>query len=428
MENFTVKGSPSQGLLGTTLGFFFGFAAVSLYGPTAIKFKEAMELTPAMIGLLVAIPALSGSLLRIPFGAWVDTTGGKKPFLILMLLSVIGLGGVTMLLNFAYPNNMHGLYGLILFFGFLSGAGIATFSVGIAQTSYWFPKSKQGMALGTYAGLGNLAPGLFSVILPFYLQSFGFNSAYFAWFLFLVLGTITYIFLGKNSYYFQYLKAGKSKEESRNLSIALGQENFPAGNVKDSLINSAKVKNTWALVALYFTTFGGFIALTAWFPVYWNQLHGFTVLKAGLFTAIFSITASLIRVYGGKFADKMGGETVSLISLSIVLFASIILSFDQSVVVGFSTTLLLAIGMGINNAAVFKLVPEYVPKAIGGASGWIGGLGAFGGFAIPPIMGAIASTNGRAGYAMGFIVFAVLASISIAIVLVLKRQRRRIVF
>ena len=49
MENFTVKGSPSQGLLGTTLGFFFGFAAVSLYGPTAIKFKEAMELTPAML-------------------------------------------------------------------------------------------------------------------------------------------------------------------------------------------------------------------------------------------------------------------------------------------------------------------------------------------------------------------------------------------
>ena len=123
----------------------------------------------------------------------------------------------------------------------------------------------------------------------------------------------------------------------------------------------------------------------------------------------------------------MGGETVSLISLLMVLLASIILSFDQSVVVGFSTTLLLAIGMGINNAAVFKLVPEYVPKAIGGASGWIGGLGAFGGFAIPPIMGAIASANGKEGYAMGFIVFAVLASISIAIVLVLKRQHRRII-
>jgi hypothetical protein len=56
MNKINIKGTPGRGLLGTTLGFFFGFAAVSLYGPTAIKFKEAMDLTPAMMGLLVAIP------------------------------------------------------------------------------------------------------------------------------------------------------------------------------------------------------------------------------------------------------------------------------------------------------------------------------------------------------------------------------------
>ena len=84
MDQFKIKGTPTIGLIGTTLGFFFGFAAVSLYGPTAIKFKEAMDLSPALMGLLVAIPALSGSLLRIPFGAWVDITGGRNPFLILL--------------------------------------------------------------------------------------------------------------------------------------------------------------------------------------------------------------------------------------------------------------------------------------------------------------------------------------------------------
>ncbi len=132
LEKVKLEGTPGRALLGTTLGFFFGFAAVSLYGPTAIKFKEAMGLTPAMMGLLVAIPTLSGSLLRIPFGAWVDTTGGKKPFLILLMLSIIGLGGVTYLLNTSYPDGMTGMFPLILFLGFLSGAGIATFSVGIA--------------------------------------------------------------------------------------------------------------------------------------------------------------------------------------------------------------------------------------------------------------------------------------------------------
>ena len=73
-----VKGTPAQGLAGATLGFFIGFAAVALFGPTAAKFQQVMHLSPMAVGFLVAMPSLSGSLLRIPFSAWVDTTGGRK--------------------------------------------------------------------------------------------------------------------------------------------------------------------------------------------------------------------------------------------------------------------------------------------------------------------------------------------------------------
>jgi NNP family nitrate/nitrite transporter-like MFS transporter len=90
----SVKGSPRRGLTGATLGFFVGFGAVALFGPTAVQFREAMELSPMALGFLVAMPALSGSLLRIPFSAWVDTTGGRRPFLVLLGLSVIGMAGV----------------------------------------------------------------------------------------------------------------------------------------------------------------------------------------------------------------------------------------------------------------------------------------------------------------------------------------------
>lgn len=418
-----VKGNSSRGLLGTTLGFFFGFAAVALYGPTAIKFKEAMDLSPAMLGLLIAIPALSGSLLRIPFGAWVDTTGGKKPFFILMLLSLIGLGGVTLLLVTSYPDGMKGMYGLVLFFGFLSGSGIATFSVGIGQTSYWFPRKQQGVALGTFGGLGNLAPGLFSIILPVFLTYYGFISAYFAWFLFLLLGTILYGIIGVNAYYFQYRKAGLSDEEAKAKASQNGQEIFPTGGVKDSLVNSAKIKNTWALVVLYFTTFGGFIALTAWFPTYWSEFQQFAPIKAGLFTAIFSILASLMRVYGGKLADKFGGEKVALLSMFTILATAAILSFSSNILLSILIVVLLAVGMGIANAAIFKLVPVYVPKAVGGAAGWIGGLGAFGGFALPPIMGAIAGKLGTVGYARGFIVFVALSLVNLAIIYALINKK-----
>lgn len=35
----------------------------------------------------------------------------------------------------------------------------------------------------------------------------------------------------------------------------------------------------------------------------------------------------------------------------------------------------MAVGMGLQNAAKFKLVPHYVPKAVGGAAGWARGTG-----------------------------------------------------
>jgi len=420
-----IKGNSIRRLKGSTLGFFFGFAAVAPSGPTAIKFKEAMDLSPALLGLLIAIPSLSGSLLRIPFGAWVDTTGGKKPFFILLLLSVIGLGGVTLLLFTSYPDGMKSLYGLVLFFGFLSGCGIATFSVGIGQTSYWFPRNRQGFALGTFGGLGNLAPGIFSLVLPLFLTYFGFISAYFAWFLFLLTGTILYGFIGINAYYFQYRKSGLSDEEAKAKARESGQELFPSGGLKDSLVNSAKITNTWALVALYFTTFGGFIALTAWFPTYWNEYQDFSPVKAGLYTAVFSILASAMRVSGGSIADKFGGEKVALIAMTAIMISVAALSFANSIPLSVVAVLLLATGMGIANAAVFKLVAVYVPEAVGGAAGWIGGLGAFGGFALPPVMGAIAGKYGEIGYARGFLVFFALAALDLLIIYLLLNNRKK---
>ncbi|MDT8299286.1 MAG: MFS transporter, partial [Spirochaetaceae bacterium] len=159
-----IKGNSTQGLIGATLGFFIGFAAVSLFGPTVGFLKEGAGVTPALAGLLISIPNLSGSLLRIPFSAMVDTTGGRKPFLILLLISLSGILGLAVLISLA-GEDIGRFYPWLLAFGILAGCGSATFSVGISQTSYWFPQSRQGTALGIYAGVGNLAPGLFALML-----------------------------------------------------------------------------------------------------------------------------------------------------------------------------------------------------------------------------------------------------------------------
>ena len=203
MNPLKIKGNSITGLWIATLGFFFGMASVSLFGPTAHKFGDVMKLDPATIGLLVAIPSLSGSLLRIPFGAWVDTTGGKKPFAILLILSVIGVGGLMWLVNANYPDNMDGTFPLILFLGLLAGCGVSTFSVGISQASYWFPSKKQGYATGMFGGVGTLAPGLFAFLLPIVIAAIGLGYAYVGWTVFLLVGTLIYIIFARNAPSFQ---------------------------------------------------------------------------------------------------------------------------------------------------------------------------------------------------------------------------------
>ena len=88
--------------------------------------------------------------------------------------------------------------------------------------------------------------------------------------------------------------------------------------------------------------------------------------------------------------------------------------------------LLIALGMGVANAAVFKMVPKYVPQAVGGASGLVGGLGALGGFIIPPILGLFAGALGDQGYSGGFFVYVVLAAAAIMVSVGFIKSRRRV--
>ncbi len=420
----TIKGAPRQGLFGATLGFFIGFAAVALFGVTANKFKDALQLSPALVGLLVAIPSLSGSLLRIPFAAWVDTTGGRKPFLILLGLSVAGMGGLTWVVYALYPNGLTpSLFPLILLLGVLSGCGIATFSVGISQVSYWFPKSQQGSALGIFGGVGNLAPGIFTFILPFVISGIGLAGAYLIWLIILVAGSVGYYFTGLNAPYFQLREQGAAPEQAKRAAAQLGQEIFPTGKVIDSLKRSAAVWQTWVLVAMYFATFGGFLAMTAWLPTYWKTFFSAEVTLAGALTALYSITTSLMRVAGGGVADRMGGEKTGQISLSIFLIGAILMTFSHNLALSILAVLVMAVGMGMGNASIFKLVPQAVPQAVGGASGWVGGLGAFGGFVLPPLLGNIAAALGADGYALGFTVFIGMALIAIGLTFLLKQQK-----
>ena len=421
-----VSGSPGKALLGATVGFFIGFGAVSLFGPTAQSFIDVMKLTPGQVGILVAIPMLTGSLLRIPFGAWVDNNGGKLPFLILLLLSVVGIAGLYWLLLTRYPDHLgQPQYPWLLLFGALGGCGIATFSVGIGQVSYWFPKDRQGWALGAYAGFGNTSPGLVALILPLIIAFWGLWAAYLVSIAIVVGGIVLYLVLGHNAPYFQFRRDGLSREAARSdARTGASQELFPQDNAFKALAEAARTWRTWPLVVLYFTTFGGFLALTAWLPTYWQTFFHSTHWTAVFLTAGFSLLSSLIRVPGGSWADRQGGERVAVAALMVLLAGSLLMTFSSLFLIAFAGELLVAVGMGVNNAAVFWMVPRYVPDAVGGASGWVGGLGALGGFAVPPLLGQFVEWFGPVGYARGYVVYVALAIVSLLLTLLLVAAAR----
>ncbi|MGD0640680.1 MAG: MFS transporter [Roseiarcus sp.] len=421
---YRLRGRPTAGLAMGTWGFFIGFAAVSLYGPAAKYFQEQMHLSGLTLGLLVAAPQLTGSLLRIPFGAWVDRVGGRLPMLTLFGLSLVGMWGLVFILMTAKTLTV-GAYPIIVMFGFLSGCGVASFSVGIPQVSYWYPQSRQGTVLGAYGGIGNLAPGLFTLVLPYAIAAWGLAGSYFAWFGFLLVGAVIYAWLARDAYFFQLRQQGFDADASRQIARSKGQELFPNERVWQAVITAAEDPRSWGLVALYFVSFGGFLALTAWFPIYWINLHHMDVKSAALLGGLgFSLLAAIVRVFGGVLSERIGGERTAIFAFAGVLIGALMLAYLEDFNSALAGELLIALGMGVGNAAVFKMVPKYVPEAVGGAAGLVGGLGALGGFVIPPFLGAVVDAMGERGYAGGFFAYVVLAAVAIVISLYFWRLDR----
>ena len=413
------QSSRGAALTWTTLAFFAGFAGVSAFGPIVANLKQSMELNPLLVGLLAASPALTGSLLRIPFGAMVDRVGGKKPILVLLSLAVAGIAAMTVLFTvFSPPQPSH--YPLFLMAGMLCGCGIAVFSVGIPTVSYWYPQKKQGTALAIYAGLGNMAPGMFAMALPFLVLSLGFAISYVLWLGMLLSLLIVFLFYMKDAPYFQYKEMGIQIDEDA-LFIACGEELIPSGNVMESLKRAGSNWRTWILTMFYFVTFGGFIALTVWFPTYWREYFGTSLVLAGFLTALYSLSASILRVLGGFTSDRIGGEkTVFLSFVVVAVGAFLMIVASRSMAMAVTGVMLLALGMGFANAAVFKLVPKYTPETVGGAAGIVGGLGAFGGFVIPPVMGLFVKLSGASGYSLGFSVFFGLSLLALVLFAILN--------
>src|SRR5262249_30580336 len=138
-----------------TLAFAVSFACWSLISPLATQIKADLHLDDTAKSVLIAVPVLLGSLMRIPMGVLSDRFGGRKVYTWLLLFT---------LLPVAFMGFANSFWTYVLG-GFFLGVAGASFAVGVPFVSRWFSKDRQGMALGIY-GVGNIGTAVAVFSMP----------------------------------------------------------------------------------------------------------------------------------------------------------------------------------------------------------------------------------------------------------------------
>jgi NNP family nitrate/nitrite transporter-like MFS transporter len=116
---------------------------------------------------LAGIGGLSGATLRIPSSFFIRIAGGRNTLFFTTLLLIIPAFGTGMALQ--NPETPLWIY---QFLALLSGIGGGNFASSMSNISFFFPKKKQGLALGLNAGLGNFGVTTMQILIPL-VMTFG---------------------------------------------------------------------------------------------------------------------------------------------------------------------------------------------------------------------------------------------------------------
>jgi MFS transporter, NNP family, nitrate/nitrite transporter len=341
-----------------TIGFALCFAVFGSISAMMPILKKALHLTPFQASLAVATPVLLGSLGRIPLGWLADRYGGRKVFTAVMLASILPAVGMAYVSTFPQ----------LLICGFLAGIALAVFSVGVGFVSRWFPPEQQGTALGVY-GAGNVGQSLAAYGSPVLVAALGYAWGFWTFAALLALWMVVFLLLARDP-------------ERKAPPPTFAQMLAPARDPR-----------ALRLSLFYFLTFGGFVAMAGYLPIFLTELFELTAQDAGMRTAGFILLATMVRPLGGYLADKLGGLTIlNWVFPATALFA-VLMSVPE--MVPFTIGALgMAAAIGLGNGAVFKLVPEYFPKSVGTVTGFVGAAGGLGGFFPPLLVGTLYHQTG----------------------------------
>ncbi|WP_284617867.1 MFS transporter [Aquabacterium humicola] len=366
-------------LIVSTLAFTVCFMVWMMFGVIGIPIKKALNLNATQFGLLTAMPVLTGSLIRVPLGIWTDRFGGRIVMALLMAATVPAI----FLMSYATE------YWHFLTIGLFVGLAGGSFSVGTPYVARWFPKNRQGFAMGVY-GAGNSGAAVNKFLAPAIVVAFGWTmvpQVYAA----VMLGTV--------------------------LLFWMFSAHDPAHQVPSHVrfvdqLKMLKDPQVLKYCQYYSIVFGGYVALSLWMVQYYVGEYGLDIRVAALLAACFSLPGGVLRAIGGWLSDKHGAHKITWWVMWVSWICLFLLSYPQTDftvltvngpksfhiglnVVGFTAIMfVLGVAWAFGKASVFKYISDDYPHNIGTVSGIVGLAGGLGGFVLPIMFGALLDLTG----------------------------------
>ncbi|MDQ0205700.1 nitrate/nitrite transporter [Alkalicoccobacillus murimartini] len=383
------KSGHAPSLFSAFLYFDISFMIWVLLGALGVYITNDFGLSASQLGLIVAIPILTGSFFRIIMGVLTDRFGPKKTSIGGMIVTMIPL-----LWGWLLGTSITELY----LIGILLGVAGASFSASLPMASRWYPPELQGLAMGI-AGAGNSGTLLATLFGPRLAEVVGWNGVMGLALIPLSLVLLSYTLMAKEP------------------------PNQPKPKPLKEYFAVFKERDTWFFCLLYSVTFGGFVGLASFLSYFFVSQYTLSPVRAGEFVTIVVAAGSFLRPVGGLISDKIGGAKLLYFLFIGMTICMLTVSMLPPLIL---VTVALFIGMGclgMGNGAVFQLVPQRFQKEIGMVTGIVGAAGGIGGFFLPNILGLLRDWTGT--YASGFIVFAMVTLLSVGVLALAQASWRK---
>ncbi len=352
--------TPRRILTVNTVAFGICFAIWMLYAALIKHLSNSgtYAFTSAEEGVLLAVPVLTGAVLRLPVGVLTDKLGGRPVFTGVLVWTGLSVLSVSL---------ANGFYGFLAC-GLAFGVAGASFAAGVAYTAVWFKPESQGTALGIF-GAGNAGAAVTLLLAPPALEAMTAGDPEGWRWLPVLYSGVTLI--------------------TAAAFWALTENRTASGTTLGFLQRLRPLKNirVWRFGLYYFLVFGAFVGLSGWLVKYYVDVYHVSLATAGMLASGFSLPSSIVRIFGGWLSDRFGARTIMYWVLGFCSSGFALLALPLGIVPFTIGALLLGIAMGIGMAAVYKHIPAYFPREVGVVGGIVGVMGGLGGFVCPVIFG-----------------------------------------